>query len=301
MEALVLWLQNTLSKQESLVFHVSEFVCDFIHDDDGRWWFLQLKGFDINPASRLRCNTWFKFRQDGNVRALLHKRHQDRVITRKKLEAERGLKCKTCGLNFEDGQTIDIEVADDGDEEDEDEDGDGDRNGHGAVGSGSGPISPSQAVRMPRKPKKPSPALGTIKPEGLPGTGGWKLYPPAGQAGQAGQGGFAAEKSSDPITQANDSSLAFGSTSASPATTNPNHNHNPSVAKAKKAATTPQTTSSKSVALRNVPAFGYHLSRKMACRLSEILETMTFGLRNSVEQSLRSRQTCPRRAPSRTS
>lgn len=48
-DRLVQWLQNTLLHQESLVFHVSDVACDFVRDDDGRWWLLQVRSLPLSP------------------------------------------------------------------------------------------------------------------------------------------------------------------------------------------------------------------------------------------------------------
>lgn len=50
-DRLVQWLQNTLLHQESLVFHVSDVACDFVRDDDGRWWLLQVRSLPLSSLS----------------------------------------------------------------------------------------------------------------------------------------------------------------------------------------------------------------------------------------------------------
>lgn len=197
-ETLVLWLQNTLYKQESLVFHLSDVVCDFIRDDDGKWWFIQMKGFNVNPPTIARCNTWFKYKQSGNVHALLKKRHLDNQLVRRKLEMERGLKCKTCGLNFQVDQTVDIETGVDIIHED-------------APGLDDKKRNRSRGTEGVRRPK------------------------------------------------------TAGSPSTATATkTSPNNKNH--------------FISSSKYSKRNVPAFGYELSRRMACRLSELYRDCDFQL-----------------------
>jgi hypothetical protein len=106
-ERLVLWMQATSQRVHDLVMHLSQIVCDFIRDDQGQWWFLQMKSFEISPQSISRCLAWHNYHEHGVPR---EKKMTSKEI-RAKLDAERGYKCRMCSLNYQEGQTINVEVS----------------------------------------------------------------------------------------------------------------------------------------------------------------------------------------------
>lgn len=106
-ERLVSWIQTTVQMQHALIMHLSNIVCDFVRDDDGRWWFVQMKGFQLSPQSIARCRAWYDHKFNGIPRPKSMSANERRA----KLDSERGHKCKCCGLNFQEGQTVHIEVS----------------------------------------------------------------------------------------------------------------------------------------------------------------------------------------------
>jgi len=107
MERLISWVQNVMQLTSDVRIHLSDAVCDFVRDDKGDWWLLQLKGFRISPLSRQRCLDWYNERAFGLARAKKATPSEQRA----KLDAERGYKCKLCGLNFQEGQMVEVEDA----------------------------------------------------------------------------------------------------------------------------------------------------------------------------------------------
>ncbi len=105
-ERLVSWLQVVIQHSSDVIVHFSDVVCDFIRDEEGRWWLLQLKSFRVSPLSAQRCEAWYNERMKNIPRP----RRITPEETRAKLDAERGRKCKLCGLNFQDGQTVEVET-----------------------------------------------------------------------------------------------------------------------------------------------------------------------------------------------
>jgi len=106
-ERLVSWVQNVIQLTADVLVHLSDAVCDFVRDEQGNWWLLQLKGFRVSPLSQQRCRAWYDERAHGLVRV----ERATPAERRAKLDAERGYKCKLCGLNFQEGQTVEVEDA----------------------------------------------------------------------------------------------------------------------------------------------------------------------------------------------
>ena len=99
-ERLVSWIQNTVNRMEDLVLHLSRVVCDFIRDDQGQWWFIQLKSFrSVDSTHAVSRGTTTRSTEFPEKR-------QTPAEIRAKLDAERGYKCRLCDLNFQEGQTI---------------------------------------------------------------------------------------------------------------------------------------------------------------------------------------------------
>lgn len=86
MERLVYWLQNVIHLTSDVLIHLSDAVCDFVRDEQGNWWLLQLKGFRISPLSAQRCMDWHNERAFGLNRA----KRSTPAEQRAKLDAERG-------------------------------------------------------------------------------------------------------------------------------------------------------------------------------------------------------------------
>jgi len=106
-ERLVHWIQTTIRLSDHLIFHFSDIVCDFIRDDQGKWWFIQCKGFAPFPLSVERIKVWHSLKQKG--KSTRTQKKMSEVLD--KLERERGRCCAMCGLNFQEGQLIQIEIA----------------------------------------------------------------------------------------------------------------------------------------------------------------------------------------------
>lgn len=114
-ENLVHWVQVVMSQKDELNVWISDMVCDFIRDEEERWWFIQLKGFKHDVSCVEKIQRWYYCKQTGEPIIKTAKRPEE---VREKLENERGSKCQLCGLNFQDYMVISIERSDaDADEE----------------------------------------------------------------------------------------------------------------------------------------------------------------------------------------
>ena len=105
-ENLVHWLQVSMCQRDELNVWISDIVCDFIRDEDEKWWFIQLKGFKYDVSCIERVQKWYFCKQAGEPIIKTAKRPEE---VREKLEKERGSKCQLCGLNFQDYMVISIE------------------------------------------------------------------------------------------------------------------------------------------------------------------------------------------------
>lgn len=52
------WLSNTINSVYKLNIQIESMVCDFIKDDFGRWYFVNLKGFKIHQECIPRVRLW---------------------------------------------------------------------------------------------------------------------------------------------------------------------------------------------------------------------------------------------------
>ena len=110
-DKLVNWIQVIIQRTEHLVIYISELICDFIRDETGKWWFIQLKGFEINDIVKDKIREWYNLVSRGlDTKILTKGKSADEI--RQKLEKERGFKCKMCGRNFQQGQVINVEILD---------------------------------------------------------------------------------------------------------------------------------------------------------------------------------------------
>jgi hypothetical protein len=92
----------------NLSLHLTDCVCDFIKDDHGNWYFINLKGFKISLESKARVKIWHAIN-------ILH-RPEDEVVKNRQLtkqerflkhEAELGVVCRLCGLYYIENAVID--------------------------------------------------------------------------------------------------------------------------------------------------------------------------------------------------
>ena len=108
-DKLVNWIQVIIQRTDHLVMYISELICDFIRDENGKWWFIQIKGFEINDIVKDKIKEWYSLVSRGLDTKILSKgRSADEI--RQKLEKERGFKCKMCGRNFQQGQVVNVEI-----------------------------------------------------------------------------------------------------------------------------------------------------------------------------------------------
>jgi hypothetical protein len=47
-----------VQKSEGLIWKLTRMVCDFIRDENDNWWFIQLKGFNLDPETELHTKRW---------------------------------------------------------------------------------------------------------------------------------------------------------------------------------------------------------------------------------------------------
>ena len=105
-ERLVHWIQVQIQRTEYLVVHISSIVCDFIRDDSGKWWFIQVKGFQVSDVTKEKIRVWHSLKSRGLYTRVKGKSAEEIL---QKLSNERGFKCKMCGLNYQEGQVVLVE------------------------------------------------------------------------------------------------------------------------------------------------------------------------------------------------
>jgi hypothetical protein len=126
---IVHWIECVLQNLQSLFVHIVECVCDFIKDDSGKWYFINLKGFQISMESKARVKIWYSLNYSSkkkNITSGEEKEEKEKEknplssseavayqpLTRyerfMKHEAELGIMCKLCGLFYMEHATIDV-------------------------------------------------------------------------------------------------------------------------------------------------------------------------------------------------
>ena len=125
LDKLALWMRQVVLRKNSVNTEVVELVCDFIKDEHGKFWFIQLKGFQLSDESRLAIAVWKKAQQekdedgdeddinDGtknkNTDSYFSYGVRPRVSTtdlKRNIESHMGEKCLLCGQSYIAGSVI---------------------------------------------------------------------------------------------------------------------------------------------------------------------------------------------------
>lgn len=108
---IVHWIETMLQVNHQLFVHINECVCDFIKDDEGNWFFINLKSLQITPESHGRVRMWHQITTNPSSAAALMAQFRPRLSAHErnlKHEAELGILCKLCGLYYIEHSTIDV-------------------------------------------------------------------------------------------------------------------------------------------------------------------------------------------------
>lgn len=103
------WLESILQNQSNLFVHVSDCVCDFIKDDQDRWYLINVKGFKVTPESKVRIKLWYGLNgKNPSACDGVNLSAKERFL---KHEAELGVQCKLCGLYYIENSGIAVQSS----------------------------------------------------------------------------------------------------------------------------------------------------------------------------------------------
>lgn len=114
-ERIVAFLQKYAETREGLLVNVTEIVCDFIKDDNDKWWFIQIKGLRLCRQSRQRIHRWIKKRMEEDNADLedyeddqkesFQEQYKRKIReARDKAKENMDNQCKMCGIFYREGE-----------------------------------------------------------------------------------------------------------------------------------------------------------------------------------------------------
>jgi hypothetical protein len=113
-ERIVSFLQKYAEAREGLLINVTEIVCDFIKDDNDKWWFIQLKGLRLCRRSRQQIHRWLlrkaedddsDFEDEGKESFQEQYKRKIREA-REKAKENMDNQCKLCGIFYTEGELL---------------------------------------------------------------------------------------------------------------------------------------------------------------------------------------------------
>ena len=113
-ERIVSFLQKYAETQEGLLINVTEIVCDFIKDDNDKWWFIQIKGLRLCRRSRQQIHRWIQRRAedddsdyDDEAKESFQEQYKRKIReAREKAKENMDNQCKMCGIFYTEGELI---------------------------------------------------------------------------------------------------------------------------------------------------------------------------------------------------
>ena len=114
-ERIISYIQKFAETREGLYVNVTEIVCDFLKDDNDKWWFIQVKGLRLCRRSRQQIHRW-KVKKFGHRNDLEDEEDDEETFqqqykrkikeAREKAKENMDNQCKMCGIFYTEGELL---------------------------------------------------------------------------------------------------------------------------------------------------------------------------------------------------